>query len=139
MGGWAKKYYLASNAVMEAALRAHDLGRTQWYVLHQLTHGGPTSQRDLARLLDVERATLTGIVAALVRKGLVEQLPDPGDQRRKVLRLTGAGEALWAALPDPIELILSVAFDGVDAADLATTSRVLREATDRLVRYRAAS
>jgi DNA-binding MarR family transcriptional regulator len=33
-------------------------------------------QRDLVRLLQIERATLSGIVATLVRKGLIEQMPD---------------------------------------------------------------
>jgi DNA-binding MarR family transcriptional regulator len=84
-------------------------------------------------MLQVERATLTGVVAALVRKGLVGQEPDPTDQRQKTLRITAAGADLWKDLPDPIALILAVAFDGVDDADITTTVRVLRTATQRLV------
>ncbi|WP_020417270.1 MarR family winged helix-turn-helix transcriptional regulator [Amycolatopsis sp. ATCC 39116] len=131
-GAWAKKYYLASRVVMESVLRPFDLGPTQWYVMHQLMTVGPTSQRDLGRMLRIERATLTGVVAALVRKGLVEQEPDPADQRQKVLTATPAGAALWGELPDPIALILQTAFDGVPQRDLETTVRVLREATGRL-------
>ena len=78
-GAWAKKYHLASRTVMESILRPHDLGPTQWYVLHHLAMVGETSQRDLAGLLQVERPTLTGVVSALVRKGLVVQEPSSTD------------------------------------------------------------
>lgn len=131
-GAWAKRYYFASRAVMEAVLRPFDLGPTQWYVLHALATTGPTPQRELVRLLQVERATLSGVVAVLTRKDLVEQSPDPVDQRQKVLSLTDAGRALWERLPDPIELILATAFAGVPQPDLETTTRVLRAGTARL-------
>ena len=117
---------------MDAVLRPYDLGSTQWYVLYQLANGGPMMQRDLVRVLQIERATLSGIVATMVRKGLIEQMPDSRDQRQRVLRITPSGKKLWKKLPDPIALILSVAFDGVDQAELATTRRVLQAATERL-------
>ena len=121
---------------MESVLRPYDLGSTQWYVLYLLANDGPVSQRDLTRMLEIERATLSGVISALVRKGLIDQTPDPGDQRQKVLQLTTAGRNLWATLPDPIGLIAAVAFDGVVEADIETTNRVLREATQRLNNYK---
>jgi len=135
-GTWAKKYFLASRALMEVVLRPYDLGTTQWHVLYLLANDEPINQRDLTRTLEVERATLSAIISALVRKGLVEQLSDPDDQRQKVLRFTTAGRNLWATLPDPIGLIAAVAFDGVDAAEIAIVNRVLREATQRLNDYK---
>jgi len=120
---------------MEDALRPYGLGATQWYVLYQLAHEGPTLQRDLQRALQVERATLSVIVTTLARKGLVEQLPDRLDQRQKLLRMTPAGTRLWAELPD-LSRIEEVAFGGMDAADLATAARVLRAATERLGKSR---
>lgn len=135
-GSWAKKYFIASRALMESVLRPYDLGNTQWYVLYLLVNDGPVNQRDVTRALDVERATLSAVISALVRKGLIDQLPDPGDQRQKVLRITAAGRDLWATLPDPIALIAAVAFDGVDDAEIETTNRVLRDATQRLNNYR---
>jgi DNA-binding MarR family transcriptional regulator len=88
-------------------------------------------QRDLLRTLQVERATLSVIVAALVRKNLVEQVPDLVDRRQKLLKLTSAGSQLWRELPD-LTFIHSVAFDGIDAAAIATAVSVLRTATERL-------
>jgi MarR family transcriptional regulator, lower aerobic nicotinate degradation pathway regulator len=134
-GSWAKKYFLASRALMESVLRPYDLGNTQWYVLYLLANDGPMNQRDLTRMLEVERATLSAVISALVRKGLIDQLPDPGDQRQKVLQITAAGRDLWATLPDPIGLVAAVAFDGVDHTEIETTNRVLRNATQRLNNY----
>ncbi|MFN8662346.1 MAG: MarR family transcriptional regulator [Thermomicrobiales bacterium] len=116
---------------MEAALRPYDLGATQWYVLYQLAEDGPTMQRDLLQLLQIERATLSVVVASLVRKGLVEQVADHADQRQKRLRLTDAGLTLWNELPD-LSFIHTAAFEGIDDAELAIAVKVLRTATERL-------
>lgn len=117
---------------MDAILRPHDLGSTQWYVLWFLFHEGPQIQRDLQGKLNVEKATLSGVIAALVRKGLIEQSAGVNDRRQKLLTLTPAGSALWQQLPDPIEIILTTAFEGIPDADLETTVRVLSTATGRL-------
>ncbi|MBN8874846.1 MAG: MarR family transcriptional regulator [Rhodospirillales bacterium] len=131
VGAWTKRCYLAGRALMDATLRPYDLGSTQWYVLWHLANAGRAVQRDLGRALELERATLSGIVATLVRKGLVQQTSDGEDQRQRLLTLTPSGEALWRELPD-LSFIHHAAFDGIDAADLATTIRVLRRATERL-------
>jgi DNA-binding MarR family transcriptional regulator len=135
-GSWAKKYFLASRALMESVLRPYDLGSTQWYVLYLLANEGPVSQRNLTRMLELERATLSAVIGALVRKGLIDQMPDPEDQRQKVLQITTTGRNLWVKLPDPIQLIATVAFNGVDKTEIATTNRILREATQRLNDYK---
>jgi DNA-binding MarR family transcriptional regulator len=101
-------------------------------VLHRLANEGPTMQRDLVRMLQIERATLSGIVATLVRKGLICQSPDSDDQRQRMLRITRSGTKLWKELPDPTDLILAIAFDGADPAELAIARRVLQAATQRL-------
>jgi DNA-binding MarR family transcriptional regulator len=132
VGAWAKRLYFAARAVMDSVLRPYDLGSTQWYVLHQLADKGPTMQRDLASMLQIERATLSGIVATLVRKGLVDQAPDSDDQRQRMLRIARSGKKLWKELPDPSSLILSIAFDGADPAELEIAHRVLQTATQRL-------
>ena len=132
VGAWAKRLYFAARAMMDSILRPYGLGSTQWYVLHQLANEGPTMQRDLVRMLQIERATLSGIVATLVSKGLVDQTPDSEDQRQRMLRITRSGKKLWKELPDPTALILAIAFDGADPAELATARRVLQAATQRL-------
>jgi len=131
VGAWTKRCFFAGRAIMEATLRPFDLGSTQWYVLHQLAQEGPTKQRDLVEMLQVERATMSGIVATLLRKGLVAQIPDRNDQRQKLLRLTAAGTKLWRELPD-LTFIHKAAFGDIDEADIAVAVSVLQTATQRL-------
>ena len=138
VGAWAKRYYFAVRATMESILRPYDLGPTQYYVLYQLANDGPTMQRDLGRLLQIERPTLSGIVTTLVRKGLIAQLPGSEDQRQRVLQLTEAGMKRWKELPDPLARIRAIAFDGADAEELAIAVRVLQAATQQLNDHLAA-
>lgn len=58
---------------LHATLRPYGLGSTQWYVLWHLANSGPVVQRDLGRSLELERPTLSGIIATLVRKVLIQQ------------------------------------------------------------------
>jgi DNA-binding MarR family transcriptional regulator len=132
VGAWAKRYYFANRAALESALRPFGLGSTQWYVLYQLANDGPTMQRDLAVILHLERATLSGVVATLVRKGLIDQVARSDDQRQRMLRLTPAGTDLWNKLPDPVPEIRDLAFGSADPDDVATAIRVLKDATQRL-------
>jgi len=132
VGAWVKQLYFAARAAMDSVLRPYGLGSTQWYVLHQLANKGPTLQSDLVRILRIERATLSGVVATLVRKSFVDQTPDSVDQRQRMLRITRSGRKLWKELPDLTRLIRTVAFDGIDPAELAIAHRVLRTATQRL-------
>lgn len=129
---WIKRYYAASRGIMEATLRPYDLGSTQWYVLWQLANNGPTVQREFLRLLQVEKPSLSEVVSALVRKGLVEQTPTVEDQRQRLLTITSAGLELWCELPDPIDLILKISFDQVEPSELEIVVRVLEGATGRL-------
>jgi DNA-binding MarR family transcriptional regulator len=121
----------ARRFLMDERLRPFDLGSTQWYVLWYLFNNGPSVQRDLGHALELERATLSGIIATLVRKDLVAQTSDSVDQRQRLLTLTAAGEALWRRVPD-LSFVQDAAFGGIDEVDLATTIRVLQSATERL-------
>jgi DNA-binding MarR family transcriptional regulator len=132
VAAWAKKYYLTSRTLIESVLREHDLGPTQWYVLHQLVNVGPTMQRDLSVILKIERATLSGVVTTLTRKGLVLQTPDAVDQRQRLLSITEQGRRLWTELPDPVDYAYRIAFEGADEADMAIARALLKRATQQL-------
>ena len=135
VGAWAKRYYYTNREALESALRPFNLGSTQWYVLYQLANVGPTMQRDLGQILHLERATLSGVVGTLVRKGLIEQVEGAGDRRQRMLELSPSGAELWARLPDPIAEIRQIAFGPTSASDTTTAIRVLQEATERLTDY----
>lgn len=131
IAGLAKRFYITERVLMEQTLRTYGLGATQWHVLNQLTHHGSMMQRDLMHNLQLEHATLSIVTGTLMRKNLVEQLPDKDDRRIKQLRTTPVGVELWSQLPD-LTFIQDVPFKGLDDDELQIAIRVLQSAIDRI-------
>lgn len=66
---------------------------SQAFAIHELDTDPPLSQQDLADRLQLEKSTVSRLVAQLRRRGLVERERDPDDPRRYRLRLTAEGRA----------------------------------------------
>ena len=62
-------------------------------VLEHLSRSGPLTVGEAARHLDRAQSVVSGIVAGLVRKGLLEQIRDARDRRRTLIWLSEAGLA----------------------------------------------
>ena len=73
---------------------------TQFAALVKLGESKELSQNHLGRLTGMDPATTKGVVTRLIERGLIERAPDPTDQRRVRLRLSGEGGALVARLID---------------------------------------
>ncbi|MFI5011414.1 MAG: MarR family winged helix-turn-helix transcriptional regulator [Hyphomicrobiales bacterium] len=71
---------------------------TQFAALVKLADAGELSQNRLGRLTAMDPATIKGVVARLVERGLVERASDPKDQRRVALRLSAEGRGLVSRL-----------------------------------------
>jgi DNA-binding MarR family transcriptional regulator len=91
-------------AALRMAARAMGLEMERWAERHGLSQGrlwilmrlrrAPGHQLplgELAEVLDVSPRNVTGLVDHLERDGLVERVPDPGDRRSVMARLTPAG------------------------------------------------
>ena len=63
-------------------------------VLAFLQHHGDMRMSRLAELMAVDMSVCSRHVANTVDHGWVERLPDPGDRRSRILRLTAAGRAM---------------------------------------------
>lgn len=64
--------------------------------LSVIVFGGPVRISALARAEQVQTPTMTPIVAALERDGLITREVDPSDARAVILRATGKGTKLMA-------------------------------------------
>ncbi|WP_417769368.1 MarR family winged helix-turn-helix transcriptional regulator [Stappia sp.] len=84
----------------DEALRPVGITNGQFSLLMSLNRPHPPSIAPVARLLAMDRTTLTAALKPLERRGLVVTEPDPKDRRSRLLLLTGKGhETLLAALP----------------------------------------
>lgn len=84
----------------DAAFRPLGLTNGQFSLMMALNRPTPPAIGDVARLLGMDRTTLTAALKPLERRGLVSVERHTDDRRSRVLRLTPAGRALLAeALP----------------------------------------
>ncbi len=110
------------------ALRPLGLTSGQFSLLMSLNRPEPAPMASVARLLAMDRTTLTAAVKVLERRGLATVAVDPKDRRGRLLALTEAGRAsLAAAVPVWRETHAAVdaALGGVDADALRTALRAL--------------
>jgi DNA-binding MarR family transcriptional regulator len=67
--------------------------RAHYALLVALREDGPASQAALGRRLAADRSDMHRTVGELESRGLIAREPDPGDRRRNLVTLTGAGVA----------------------------------------------
>ncbi|THF59257.1 MarR family winged helix-turn-helix transcriptional regulator [Pseudothauera rhizosphaerae] len=102
------------------ALDAFGVTTQQWSVLGALSRpkaAGGMSVGELSRYLLVSRQNLYGLLTRLERDGYVEHAAGEEDRRSRKVRLTPKGEALWAALADPIHTFYDQALKGLSFDD----------------------
>lgn len=81
----------------DARLAAAGISTAQFSILARLRALAPVGVQDLAEDLVLDRTTLGRNLQPLERDGLVTGAPCPRDARRRLLSLTPAGEARYAA------------------------------------------
>jgi DNA-binding MarR family transcriptional regulator len=84
----------------DEVLRPVGVTNQQFSLLMALNRPQPPPMGPVAKLLAMDRTTLTAALKTLERRGLVRTESSPDDRRARLLRLTKAGEeALAAAVP----------------------------------------
>lgn len=82
--------------VFDQHMRPQGITRSQWWVLANISRHGETGimSTELAKLLDVSKVTLGGLINRLEIAGYVYRRPDRDDRRAKYIFITQAGYAL---------------------------------------------
>lgn len=80
-------------ADMSRDLAARGLTQSRTHLLWELSHRGPSTQRELAGALRVSPRNVTGLVDALVDTGFVVRTPHPTDRRATLVDFTPKGSA----------------------------------------------
>lgn len=89
-----RHYSLFSGAMIES------LTAPQYASMYKLLEVGPCSQNQLGRLINIDVATINGVVRRLKAKGFLTSRGDPHDKRRHQIELSAEGKrVLQRALP----------------------------------------
>ena len=90
----------------------------------------PVRMADLAERLHVAPRSATEVAEFLVAGGWVERVPDPGDGRVRLLRLTDAGRGLLIEAQDARARAAATALSGLSKAEAVVALEALRKAFD---------
>ncbi|KQV45096.1 MarR family winged helix-turn-helix transcriptional regulator [Massilia sp. Root335] len=127
--GGARAWRLA----LERHLKAHGLTTAGWNALTAVADSPePPSQRELARRLGVDGATLVTTLDRLVASGLVRREAEPGDRRVRRIALAARGVALTAQVRAEAAALRRATVERLDAHAMAAAAGVL-EALQRLL------
>jgi DNA-binding MarR family transcriptional regulator len=100
--------------VFARASARHDLTAAQARLLCVLTEG-PRAMGELAGILGVEKAAMTGLTDRLERRSLVQRTAVPGDRRACHIALTPPGERRAVAVHDEVGEELDAVASGLPA------------------------
>ncbi len=106
----------------------------QFAALTVLDQRPGASQRELGRVLDLDRSTIADLVTRMVRRGLIERERDTDDRRRNVLQLTPAGHDELAYLRPRVEAIEPTLTAGLRPSERDELRRLLYRILEQAVR-----
>jgi DNA-binding MarR family transcriptional regulator len=121
--GLAQLSFLVTG-LLEHRAAEHDLSLPGTRLLGVLRDREPT-MNELARLLDLDKSSVTGLVDRAERRGLVARVPSASDRRSVLVRLTDEGQSLVGATAALFAADVSALLGCLPARDRAALTRLV--------------
>lgn len=120
--------------VMDLIMRPYGITRSQWSVLSALSRGGNNgmTQVDLARLMEVGKVTVGGLVDRLEASGQVERRADATDRRAKRVFITDQGYEVIRLMIEVSAEVNQRILSDCTAEEIEVCERVLGRAKKQL-------
>lgn len=112
-----------------------DLTTTDLRIVLALGGEGELAGHDLSEIMGVPPMNVSRAIAVLTERGLVEPGRNRTNRRRKPVRLTEAGEALFAQTVPAMERVGADLFKGVPQRDRDAFRRVAASVLERIGRW----
>lgn len=109
---------------IDQLLKPYDLARSQYAVLYNLRDVDSLPAGELATIMQVEPATMSGLLDTLESKGFVTRTEQAGDKRRKYVQLTDSGREMIRTIPPPGPIMERALRSGIDADEVNTMKAV---------------
>jgi DNA-binding MarR family transcriptional regulator len=122
--------------LVDEFLRSEGLSRNGYGVLLLLRARPDMRPLELSRELGVSKSAMTGLLETLVNGGLITRTPAKNDKRSVEIRITGAGEAVLAALIPGTLQIHQDLIQGFGAAELKRLGKFFERVRDNVRRLR---
>jgi MarR family transcriptional regulator, lower aerobic nicotinate degradation pathway regulator len=112
--------------MLERRAAEHDLSIAATRLLGVLRDREPT-MNELARLLDLDKSSVTGLVDRAERRGLVARAPSPADGRAVLVRLTDEGRSVVSAAAELFAADVTAMLGRLPARDRAALARLVSQ------------
>jgi len=112
--------------MLERRAAEHDLSLAQTRLLGVLRDRRP-AMNELARLLGLDKSSITGLVDRAERRGLVVRVPSAADRRAVLVSLTDDGRLLVSQAAARFEADVSTMLNGLPPRQRATLSRLVSQ------------
>jgi MarR family transcriptional regulator for hemolysin len=120
--------------LFDQAVKPFGITRAQWWALANLSRQETEGmiQTDLARLLDVGKVTVGGLIDRLEASGHVERRPDPVDRRVKRIFITDRGYEVIERMRSVGRELNTTILKGIPPGEVHVAEEVLRRMKDNL-------
>ena len=112
------------HGMLEFRAAEHDLSITQARLLGVLRDRTP-AMNELARLLGLDKSSISGLVDRAERRGLVVRIPSAEDKRAVLVGLTGQGRSLVSRAAARFGADLTAMLDPLSPADRDALSAIV--------------
>jgi MarR family transcriptional regulator, transcriptional regulator for hemolysin len=121
--------------VVDKALKPMGVTRSQWWVLANLSRhdGEGMMQTELAKVMDVGKVTLGGLIDRLEASGLVKRQADPKDRRAKRVVTTPKGVKLLSEITLIAKGVNAQIMNGIAKGDVSRAELVLHRMKQQLI------
>ncbi|MBM7837839.1 DNA-binding MarR family transcriptional regulator [Alkalihalobacillus xiaoxiensis] len=109
-------------------LRTYGITPEQWTVLKRLYQNGDLTQKQLSKVAEKDKATLTRILDLLAQKQLIERKQNAEDKRSFLVGITTKGSDLYKTIkPTTEELYRQTIVKGISEEELSIYINVLSQ------------
>jgi len=115
--------------LFDQAVKPLGITRAQWWALANLSRQETEGmmQSDLARLLDVGKVTIGGLIDRLETSGLVERRPDPTDRRIRRIVITDRGYDVILEMTSVSRKLNAVILKGIPHENVLIAQEVMHQ------------
>jgi DNA-binding MarR family transcriptional regulator len=127
VGYWLRRAYQRHMAIFTTIMSDLDLTSVQFAALVKLGDMKAVTQTELGRLIGMDKATVSGMVSRLQKRGLLQFRPDPLDRRSRIIALTADGESLLAQALRRIDQVGEDTLAPISVAERMALREMLRK------------
>jgi DNA-binding MarR family transcriptional regulator len=113
---------MLQNVITDAG---YDITIEQWVIIANLNRKNGQFQQQLADNTYKNKTSVTRMINALQKKGLVERIPDPKDLRQKRIFLTKKGVQLYKKLRPLAMQVQEKATHGIEPDEMESCKNIL--------------